>query len=265
MLLFFFAYSPDPNKSKLKHNNKFNLITTNLNTTKLSIIVATLTLICISCAVSPMAPEVNSYTNTKEDTENLKNASGDINSLSQKSLKEVTIAKLKEFGNKLTAQKNEETTKIEKITAEKESDLLETLDSKIQPVYFTKPETTEETKNNVKMQIKRIIYSSLDYDKGEIKKLKEIIEKVKGKDGGEYMIIDLLYGKALDIQTQIDKHLESTKEDNLNTLSEENLKELLIHVEFDLILKEKFKKALKKTVGEVPQEIQKIEKETNIK
>ncbi len=28
------------------------------------------------------------------------------------------------------------------------------------------------------------------------------------------MIIDLLYGKALDIQTQIDKHLESTKEDN---------------------------------------------------
>ncbi|MCD2375477.1 hypothetical protein LRB56_04655 [Borreliella burgdorferi] len=23
---------------------------------------------CISCAVSPMAPEVNSYTNTKEDT-----------------------------------------------------------------------------------------------------------------------------------------------------------------------------------------------------
>ncbi len=52
-----------------------------------------------------MAPEVNSYTNTKEDTENLKNASGDINSLSQKSLKEVTIAKLKEFGNKLTAQK----------------------------------------------------------------------------------------------------------------------------------------------------------------
>ncbi|WP_336512978.1 complement regulator-acquiring protein [Borreliella burgdorferi] len=214
MLLFFFAYNLNPNKSKLKHNNKFNLITTNLNTTKLSIIVATLTLICISCAVSPMAPEVNSYTNTKEDTENLKNASGDINSLSQKSLKEVTIAKLKEFGNKLTAQKNEETTKIEKITAEKESDLLETLDSKIQPVYFTKPETTEETKNNVKMQIKRIIYSSLDYDKGEIKKLKEIIEKVKGKDGGEYMIIDLLYGKALDIQTQIDKHLESTKEDN---------------------------------------------------
>ncbi|MCD2383803.1 complement regulator-acquiring protein [Borreliella burgdorferi] len=115
------------------------------------------------------------------------------------------------------------------------------------------------------MQIKRIIYSSLDYDKGEIKKLKEIIEKVKRKDEGEYMIIDLLYGKALDIQTQIDKHLESTKEDNLNTLSEENLKELLIHVEFDLILKEKFKKALKKTVGEVPQEIQKIEKETNIK
>ncbi|WP_157861863.1 complement regulator-acquiring protein [Borreliella burgdorferi] len=54
-------------------------MTTNLNTTKLSIIVATLTLICISCAVSPMAPEVNSYTNTKEDTENLKNASGDIN------------------------------------------------------------------------------------------------------------------------------------------------------------------------------------------
>ncbi len=74
------------------------------------------------------------------------------------------------------------------------------------------------------------------------------------------MIIDLLYGKALDIQTQIDKHLESTKEDNLNTLSEENLKELLIHVEFDLILKEKFKKALKKLLEKFPKKFKKLKK-----
>ncbi|WKC89543.1 complement regulator-acquiring protein (plasmid) [Borreliella finlandensis] len=250
------------------------MITTNLNTTKLSIIVATLTLICVSCAVSPMAPEVNSYTNAKEDTENLKNASGDINSLSQKSLKEVTIAKLKELGNKLTAQKKEEDANMPKDTKNLADEL------GIYPMYYGKDQEAkeklekdektkftvvgEQTQKTEKLKIERIIQASLNYEEGKIKKLKEILEKVKGKDEGEYMIIDLLYGKALDIQTQIDKHLESIKEDNLKTLSEENLKELLIHVEFDLMLKEKFKKTLKKTVEEVPQEIQEIEEESII-
>ncbi|WKC89544.1 complement regulator-acquiring protein (plasmid) [Borreliella finlandensis] len=244
---------------------------------RLSAIAAILALIFISCANNPIDPKVNGYANVKEDTENLKNETGNFASENQEERKDA-ITKLKKFGKELEDQKEKEDAKMPKDTKDNLAD-----DLGIYPMYYGKDQEAKEkldkapgtkftvvdaeTQKTEKLKIERIIQASLNYEEVKIKKLKEILkkakgkakEKVEGKDDGEYMIRNLLYGKALDIQTQIDSHLESTKDDKLKTLSLENLKELLIHVEFDLMLKEKFKKALKKTVEEVPQEIQKIE------
>ncbi|WNY70075.1 complement regulator-acquiring protein [Borreliella andersonii] len=260
------------------------MITINPNTIKLSIIAAILTLICISCAVNPNPLDskvISSYTNAKEEytnakeeyTKNSKNASGDLNSLNQKSPKETAIAKLKEFGNKLETQKNDETTKMAKnLTGSHFADLVG-----VYPVYYGKDKEAKEklekaikTKLDVvsadiqeaeKLQIERIIQASLNYDSDQINRLKKILETLKGSDEHKDQIRGLLYNKALGIQKQLDEYLELIKKDSeLNTLSLQKLKELLIHVEFDLLLKEKFKETLKKTVTEVSQKIEEIEK-----
>ncbi|MBB6208329.1 complement regulator-acquiring protein [Borreliella lanei] len=250
---------------------------TKRNTIKLSIIAAILILICISCAVNPFDLKINSYTDLKESSENFKNESGNPKSSNQKSPKETAIAKLKEFGNKLKTQKNEEDNGMAKNP--NKDNLTDTL--KVYPMYYGKDKTdTEElekaTENTFtvvsaeiqkteKLQIERIIQSSLNYEKEEINKLKEILETLKGGPEYEDIIRIFLYHKALNIQAQLDKHLKSIQEDNLNTLSEKELKELLINVEFDLMLKEKFKKTLAKTVNEVYPEIKEIEKDYSLK
>ncbi|WNY70076.1 complement regulator-acquiring protein [Borreliella andersonii] len=238
----------------------------------LSTIAAILTLICTSCAKNPIDPKINGYTNSKENTENFENKSGNFASENQKERKD-TIAKLKEFGNKLETQKNEETTKIAKnLTGDHFVDLVG-----VYPVYYGKDkeakeklEKTIKTKLDVvsteiqkaeKMQIERIIQASLNYDTEKINKLKEILETLKGSEEHKDQIRLLLYNKALDIQKQLDEYLELIKKDSeLNALSLQKLKELLIHVEFDLMLKEKFKETLKKTVEEVHPKIQQNKK-----
>ncbi|MBB6208526.1 complement regulator-acquiring protein [Borreliella lanei] len=218
-----------------------------LNKIKLNIIATILTLICISCAVNPIDPKVNSRTDIKENVEK----SGNPESLKQKSQEETIVSKLEALGKKLETQKNQEIAKIAEI---KESDLIDTLASEIKPFFFNT--ATEKTKTNVKMQIKRIIYSSLNYDKDKINNLKEILETLKDREDHKDIAIRFLYMTTLNIQEQLDNHLELIKKDKLNNLSEKELQELLIHVEFDLLLKEKFKKTLEKTVNEVYQEIQ---------
>ncbi len=89
-------------------------------------------------------------------------------------------------------------------------------------------------------------------------KLKEILETLKGSPDYENIIIGLLYHKASDIQEQLDSHLELIQK-------KEELNDLLIHAEFDLMLKEKFKETLEKTVKEVYPEIQKIKEEYSVK
>ncbi|MCD2373020.1 hypothetical protein CV667_04310 [Borreliella burgdorferi] len=89
-------------------------------------------------------------------------------------------------------------------------------------------------------------------------KLKEILETLKGSPDYENIIIGLLYHKALGIQEQLDSHLELIQK-------KEELNDLLIHAEFDLMLKEKFKETLEKTVKEVYPEIQKIKEEYSVK
>ncbi|MGF7101966.1 complement regulator-acquiring protein [Borreliella kurtenbachii] len=241
----------------------------NLNIIKLiNTITTILTLICISCTVNPIDQKADSYTNSKENTENSENAPGDFTSSDQKSTKETIISKLKEFGKKLETQKIEETKKVGTLAkgnladnigiypASYDKKAIEKLKKTLKTPLIT---IDEETQKNEKLQIERIIQSSLNYEKEKIDKLKEILQKLKGNPDCENAVRLLLYHKALDIQKQIDDHLESVKEEKLNALSEEELKELLIHVEFDLTLKEKFKKTLEKTVNEVTEEIKKID------
>ncbi|MBB6208524.1 complement regulator-acquiring protein, partial [Borreliella lanei] len=260
------------------------MITTNLNTIKLSIIAAILTLICISCAVNPLDTKVNGYTNAKEDIENSEknfeknseNASGDLNSLNQKSPKEDVIAKLKEFGNKLKTQKNEEDNGIAKNLKNPNKDnLADALE--IYPASYGKNEEakenfekatstkftllSEKVQETQKLQIERIIQASLNYEKEEIDKLKKILETLKGSPD-EDIIRTFLYHTTLSIQEQLDNYLQIIDKE-LNTLSLENLKNLLIHVEFDLMLKEKFKKTLAKTVDEISKTIKKEGAENN--
>ncbi|WNY66387.1 complement regulator-acquiring protein (plasmid) [Borreliella andersonii] len=238
----------------------------------LSAIAAILTLICTSCAKNPIDPKINGYTNSKENTENFENKSENFASENQKERKD-TIAKLKEFGNKLETQKNEETTKIAKnLTGDHFVDLVG-----VYPVYYGKDKEAKEklekaikTKLDVvsaeiqkteKLQIERIIQASLNYDTEKINKLKEILETLKGSEEHKDQIRLLLYNKALDIQKQLDEYLELIKKDSeLNAISLQKLKELLMHVEFDLMLKEKFKETLKKTVEEVHPKIQQNKK-----
>ncbi|WNY65493.1 complement regulator-acquiring protein [Borreliella carolinensis] len=238
------------------------MTTTKLNEINLNIITVILTLICISCTVNPITPKVKSYTNLQENTEIFEKNLEGFGSSDQKFV-ETTASKLKEIGKKLEAQKNEETTKVAGTLAG--VNLVDNL--KIYPMYYGKYEKAQATKFTVvdedtqkteKLQIEQIIYSSLNYEKEKIDKLKEILEKLKGEPDCENAVRSLLYRKALGIQQQIDKHLELIKEEKLNALSEEELKELLIHVEFDLMLKEKFKKTLEKTVNEVAEEIEEI-------
>ncbi|AEL19617.1 complement regulator-acquiring protein [Borreliella bissettiae] len=238
----------------------------NPNIIKLNIIATILTLICISCTVNPIDPKVNDYTNSKENTENSENASKDFTSSNQKSTKETIISKLKEFGKKIEAQKIEETKKVGTLTKSNLADnigvypvsydkkAIEKLKKTLKTPLITIDEKIQEAE---KLQIEQIIQSSLNYDTTKIKNLEEILKTLKnGNTDEENVIRSLLYSKALGIQQQIDNHLELIKEDKLNTLSEEILKKILIHVEFDLTLKEKFKTTLKKTVNEVYKKIQ---------
>ncbi|WNY70077.1 complement regulator-acquiring protein [Borreliella andersonii] len=213
-----------------------------LNKIKLNIIATILTLICISCAVNPLAPKVNGRTDIKEDNQK----SGNPEPSNQKYQEETTVSRLESLTKKLEDQKNQETAKIAEI---KEFDFIDTLANEIKPLYFD--QVTEATKTNIKMQIKRILYSSLNYDKEKINKLKEILETLKGRPDYEDIIITFLYHTALRIQEQLDNHLELIQKEG-----ESN--DLLIHTEFDLRLKEKFKETLEKTVNEASQTIEDI-------
>ncbi|MBB6208525.1 complement regulator-acquiring protein [Borreliella lanei] len=244
-----------------------------LDIIKLNAIAAILALICISCATNPIDTKVNDHTNSKEDTGNFENESGNFASENQEERKDV-IAKLKEFGNKLKTQKNEEDSGMAKNL--KNPNLADALE--IYPASYGKNEETKENfekatstkftllsekvQETQKLQIERIIQASLNYKKEEIDKLKEILEKLKDSESNKDIIRIFLYHTTLSIQEQLDNYLQIIDKE-LNTLSLKNLKNLLIHAEFDLMLKEKFKKTLAKTVDEISKTIKKEGAENN--
>ncbi|WP_215539736.1 complement regulator-acquiring protein [Borreliella bavariensis] len=200
---------------------------------KLNILTIILTLICISCAADKINP--------KESTKNLE----DLDSLNKKN-QETKVSKLEKFGKKLEAQK------------EKDSAEIATIDTTA-PDFLgpLKTQPYQHLGKNDEMNIKRIIYSSLNYEKQKIDTLKEILEKLLAKPEHQKILERFLYSISLMIQSRLNKGLDKIKK-KANTLSEENYNALLIDLESNLKLKENFKKVLNKTIEAYNQDLEKI-------
>nr|WKD00373.1 complement regulator-acquiring protein [Borreliella bissettiae] len=208
----------------------------------LNIITMILTLICISCApLSKSDPKVNESTNPKKRTnpekiaQNPEDASGDFRPSDQELL-ETIISELKAIGKKLEDTRKEEDTQIAKIAAEN-FDFLNTF--KVSP-----SDTIDES---IQIKIKRIIYSSLDYQKEKIETLKEILEKLK-KNPENYNIVGrLLYHISVSNQFQIEEDL-ALIQNEIDNLNLKEAKSLLMRIKFNLKEKKKIKKTLNETL-----------------
>ncbi|WP_210360336.1 complement regulator-acquiring protein [Borreliella garinii] len=243
-------------------NSKLNII-------KLNVITAILTAICISCApfgnVNPnklknpttsKAPKkvkrsnnsrnlknLNSHTNlenSSENNKNLENESQNSKSSNQNSQEETTISKLENIGKGLEAQKKEENTQIAKMAAKSDGvqyDFLETFKLKRDDYFMF----------HAKMQLKRIIYPSLNYDTKKILALKEILEKLDTDNNRR--VASKFLRTSKDIQHQLeDVRLKKIQDALLRTLSKKEAETLLQAVKDDLKIKQNFAKALNATI-----------------
>ncbi len=237
-----------------------------LNTIKLNVITAILTLICISCApfgnVNPNKlknpitsknlkktkrsnhsrnlKKTNSHTNSEnsaENNQNLENESQNSKSSNQNPQEETAISKLEKIGKDLEAQKKEKDTQIEKISSDAQYDFLENF----------KLHNYDYFMHNTKMTLKKIIYSSLNYEKEKILTLKEILEKLDTEDNNRRIAGQFLE-TSRDIQLQQEDLILKKIQDTLQTLSKEKAEELLQHAERDLKIKQNFVKALNATI-----------------
>ncbi|WP_210375856.1 complement regulator-acquiring protein [Borreliella garinii] len=241
-------------------NSKLNII-------KLNVITAILTAICISCApfgnVNPnklknpttsKAPKkvkrsnnsrniknLNSHTNlenSSENNKNLENESQNSKSSNQNSQEETTISKLENIGKGLEAQKKEEDTQVAKIAKSDgvQYDFLETF----------KLERDDYFMFHAKMKLKRIIYSSLNYDTKKILVLKKILEKLDTDKNRR------IAGKFLETSRNIQLKLEDTYlkkiQDTLRTLSKKEAEKLLQDIKRDLKIKQNFAETLNATI-----------------
>lgn len=204
-----------------------------LDIIKLNILTIILTLICISCTADKTHP--------KESTKNLE----DPDSLNKKN-QETKVSKLEEIGKKLEAQK------------EKDNAEITTIDTTVPDFLGSlKTQPYQNLSKNEEMNIKGIIYSSLNYEIEKIKTLKEIIDKLKETSEHQKILERFLYSISLMIQSQLNKSLKEIKK-KANTLSEENYNALLMDLESSLKLKENFKKALNKTIEAYNQDLENI-------
>lgn len=240
-------------------NSKLNII-------KLNVITAILTSICISCApfgsVNPNKlknpttskipkkvkrsnnsrnlKNLKSHTNSansSENNKNFENESQDSKSSNQNSQEETTISKLENIGKGIEAQKKEENAQIAKFDGV-QYDFLETF--KLQRGdYFM---------FHAKMKLKRIIYSSLNYDTKKILALKEILEKLDTTDKNRRVA-----GKFLETSRNIqleleDTHLKKIQDALLRAPSKKEAETLLKDVKRDLKIKQNFAKSLNATI-----------------
>lgn len=237
-----------------------------LNIIKLNVITAILALICISCAPfgnanpnklknpttsknlkktkrnnhSRNLKKTNSHTNSEnsaENNQNLENESQNLKSSNQNPQEETAISKLEKIGKELEAQKKEKDTQIAKISSDAQYDFLENF--KLQnDDYFM---------HNTKMTLKKIIYSSLNYEKEKILILKEILEKLD-KNSANRQIARKFLETSRDIQLQQEDLILKKIQDALHTLSKEKAEKLLQLTERDLKIKQNFVKALNETI-----------------
>ncbi|WP_419250426.1 complement regulator-acquiring protein [Borreliella afzelii] len=240
-------------------NSKLNII-------KLNVITAILTSICISCApfgsVNPNKlknpttskipkkvkrsnnsrnlKNLKSHTNSansSENNKNFENESQDSKSSNQNSQEETTISKLENIGKGIEAQKKEENAQIAKFDGV-QYDFLETF--KLQRGdYFM---------FHAKMKLKRIIYSSLNYDTKKILALKEILEKLDTTDKNRRVA-----GKFLETSRNIqleleDTHLKKIQDALRRAPSKKEAETLLQDIKRDLKIKQNFAKSLNATI-----------------
>ncbi|KEO61890.1 complement regulator-acquiring protein [Borreliella garinii] len=239
-----------------------------LNIIKLNVITAILTSICISCApfgsVNPNKlknpttskipkrvkrsnnsrnlKNLKSHTNSANSSENNKNFENEpqnSKSSNQNSQEETTISKLENIGKGIEAQKKEENTQIAKIAKFDgiQYDFLETFKLQRDDYFMF----------HAKMKLKRIIYSSLNYDTKKILALKEILEKLDTTDKNRRVA-----GKFLETSRNIQLKLEDTHlkkiQDTLRALSKKEAETLLQDVKRDLKIKQNFAKSLNATI-----------------
>ncbi|WKC79427.1 complement regulator-acquiring protein [Borreliella tanukii] len=215
---------------------------TKLNIIKLNIITAILTLIFISCASdNTVIPKPNNHTNSKENNQNFENESSKSEDLkpSNQKPKGTTASKLEIIANSLEAQKEKENIEI----------------AKIDTAYFNflgvfKADHYDELSEYEEIEIKRMIYSSLNYEKQKIATLKEILDKLNIIPEHKPVAKKFIYQISLSIQSQLSLDLILIKEairNNSHTLPQKE-SELLMQAESDLKLKQSFAKALSATL-----------------
>ncbi|WLN24559.1 MULTISPECIES: complement regulator-acquiring protein [Borreliella] len=223
---------------------------TKLNIIKLNILTTTLTLICISCAVNKIDPEPKSKTNKKENTKEFKNKSQNPDPLKTKNIEDI-ISKLKAIGKDLEAQQKQEKIEIDKIAAA-QLDFLDTF--KVGPRDLIVEEN--------QMKMKRIIYSSLNYETEKIKILQGILEKLKQNPKAHNILGSFLYHISWGIQFNIEECLKGIKKaitDELHTLGQEKAERLLMQIESSLKLKQRFAKTLKETIEDYNKNLENIQ------
>ncbi|WP_418453671.1 complement regulator-acquiring protein [Borreliella bissettiae] len=233
---------------------------TKLNTSKLNIITAIITSICISCAplgnVNPN--KLNSHTTTRNlkkpnsrtnsenlsenstknlalNNQNFENESQNSKSSNQNSQEQTTISKLEKIGKNLETQEKQNDIQIFKIDTQ--YDFLETFKLKNDDYFMY----------NAKPKLKKIIYSSLNYEKEKILTLKEILERLD-KNSNNRIIASKFLKTSRNIQLQTeDRHLTKIQ-DTLYTLSQKEAEEVLKQTEQDLKIKQNFVKVLNETI-----------------
>ncbi|WP_031538594.1 complement regulator-acquiring protein [Borreliella garinii] len=229
---------------------------TKLNIIKVNILTTILTLICISCAVDKIDPESKSKTNPKENTKDFEKKSQDLEPSNtknkdleplNKNSKETILSKLEKMIKNLEDQKDQEDTEIAKIT-NAQIDFLENF----------KSEPHETISEDIEMKIKRIIYSSLNYEIEKINTLKEILDKLYKNHKYKTTARNFILNISIKIQFQIENALELMKEeieDASEILNQERYEILLKHVEPSLNLKQKFEKILNETIKAYNQDL----------
>lgn len=234
-----------------------------LNIVKLNIITAILTSICISCApldnVNPnklkshtnhrKLKKTKSHTNSKnlaENNQNLKNESQNPKYSNQNSQEKILLSKLEKIDKDLKDQKKQEDIQIANIDAQ--DDFLETFKLQQDEVFM----------HITKMILKRIIYSSLNYEKEKILLLKEILEKLDN-NAQNRKIARTFLETSRDIQLLIEK-IHSI---NIEDISKKEAEKLLENRERSLKAKQNFAKTLSATIDAYSKDFNNLK--TNLK
>lgn len=234
-----------------------------LNIIKLNIITAILTSICISCApldnVNPnklkshnnprKLKKTKNRTNSKnlaENNQNLKNESQTPKYSNQNPQEKILLSKLEKIDKDLKDQKKQEDIQIANIDAQ--YDFLGTFKLQNDEVFM----------HTTKMILKRIIYSSLNYEKEKILLLKEILEKLDN-NYQDQRIARMFLETSRDIQLQIEK-IHSIK---IQDISKKEAEELLQDRERSLKAKQNFAKTLNATIDAYSKDFNNLK--TNLK